>query len=463
MAAPASAYNTLDMTFLSIAHKVAKLTGKHNTIANAKSNFHLDKVIAQYSSSGSRIGFVGAVINGGTNAGWRSSARLSRARFYDKDTGQQYRLLLDAGLNIQGHAGSPTIRYAFCNYFSITWPVYGAPYEGCSYALKMSQTSGGTPQFSSSGNVGQGASTTGRMESRGGIAYWDSARTIYLRAEVTNADGTRTATSSVAMLPPLNPLPFAPASSYGETALRNDPDMVTIAVDAAFEDYIYNLVDGYSAPSVPQAPAAGYNVNALYLGEGNLGSSISDDNLVSYYNSVRNGGSSWAKPANGYYISVTGRRIGTQEVYYGIYVSNGKITQVFRARTPQTQLPRITLVISITSMGAGTNKYNINFSLTATEPPASRVTCTITQLQLRKTQTGAVESGQFTNFNGTVFNGRTLSIGGSGIGTVAAGAVLTTSLATPFWVTATASIDSGSYEFYNPGGNSSGGGSEVTP
>lgn len=464
MAAPDSAYQTekyrMRQGTAETFHRIAKYTGRHNSIANAKSVFHLDYVFA-IRKSGSDYGFVGMVAEGGTNAGWRSSARLSQKRIRRGST--NYRLLLDGGLNIQGHAGSPTIRYAFCNYFSITWPIYGAPYEGCTYALKMSQTSGGTPQFSSSGSVGQDASTTGRMESRGGIAYWDSARTIYLRAEVTNADGTRTATSSVAMLPPLNPLPFAPASSYGETALRNDPDMVTIAVDAAFEDYIYNLVDGYSAPSVPQAPAAGYNVNALYLGEGELGSSISDANLVNYYNSVKNGGSSWAKPANGYYINVTGRRIGTQQVYYGIYVSGGKITQVFRARTPQTQLPRITLVISITSMGAGTNKYNINFSLTATETPASRVTCTITELQLRKTQTGAVESGQFTNFNGSVFNGRTLSIGGSGTGMVAAGATLTTSLATPFWVTATASIDSGSYEFYNPGGNSSGGGSEVIP
>ena len=461
MAAPTSAYQTEKYNVRNkAALQIAKYTSLHNSIANAKANFHLDLVYALRRNGGD-WGFIGMVAEGGTNAGWRASARLSPKRIRRGST--VYRMLTDAGLNIQGHAGSPTIRYAFCNYFSITWPVYGAPYEGCSYTLKMSQASGGTPQFSSSGSVGQDASTIGRMESRGGIAYWDSARTIYLRAEVTNADGTRIATSSVAVLPPLNPLPFAPASSYGETALRNDPDMVTIAVDAAFEDYIYNLVDGYSAPSVPQAPAAGYNVNALYLGEGELGSSISDDNLVSYYNSVKNGGSSWVKPDNGYYINVTGRRIGTQQVYYGIYVSGGKIMQVFRARTPQTQLPRITLVISITSMGAGTNKYNINFSLTATETPASRVTCTITQLQLRKTQTGAVESGQFTNFNGSVFNGRTLSIGGSGIGTVAAGATLTTSLATPFWVTATASIDSGSYEFYNPGGNTDEGPGEIEP
>ncbi|HIR63344.1 MAG TPA: hypothetical protein IAC94_07485 [Candidatus Coprenecus avistercoris] len=462
MAAPASAYNTLDMTFLSVAHKVAKLTGKHNTLANAKNNFHLDKVIAQRDkSTGALLGFVGVVRANGANAAWRSAARLSRSQFTDKGDGTDYLLLLDAGLNIQGHAGSPTIRYAFCNYFSITWPIYGAPYEGCTYALKMSQTSGGTPQFSSSGSVGQDASTTGRMESRGGIAYWDSARTIYLRAEVTNADGTRTATSSVAMLPPLNPLPFAPASSYGETALRNDPDMVTIAVDAAFEDYIYNLVDGYSAPSVPQAPAAGYNVNALYLGEGELGSSISDANLVNYYNSVKNGGSSWAKPANGYYINVTGRRIGTQQVYYGIYVSGGKITQVFRARTPQTQLPTITLVISITKVS--TNRYQVSFSLTASTTPSERVTVTITELQLRKTQTGAVQTGQFQNVNGSVFNGRTLSIGGSGIQPVATPAILITSLATPFWVTATATCDSGSYRFVNSGGNTDEGGGEIIP
>ena len=129
MAAPSSAYNTLDVTFLSIVHKVAELTGKHNTVANAKSNFHLDKVIAQYNSSGSRVGFVGAVIAGGTNAGWRASSRLSRARFYDKDTGRQYRLLLDAGLNLKPEVSIIVLsRYANWVVFqlSIKVPPYNA-------------------------------------------------------------------------------------------------------------------------------------------------------------------------------------------------------------------------------------------------------------------------------------------------------------------------------------------------
>ena len=465
MAAPASAYNTLDMTFLSIAHRVAKLTGKHHTLANAKLNFHLDNAIAQRDkSTGALLGFVGAVRANGSNASWRSAARLSDAVFYDKGDGTAYRLLLDAGLNIKGTAGAITVKYAFGNYWHIAWPVSGAPYEGCTYRLIMSSTSGGTSQYSSNGSVGQAATKTDYLINRGGMVYWETARTVYLRAEVTNGEGTRTVSTSVRFLAPLNFGPFVPVNSYADTPQKNNPDVVTLLIDSSFEDGIYDAVDSKTAPSIPEAPLidAGSDLVAL-LGEGNVSSEASDDLLENYYNAVKNGGTSYDKPADGYYVNTDGRRIGTQQVYYGIYVSGGKITQVFRARTPQTQLPRITLVISITSMGAGTNKYNVNFSLTATETPASRVTCTITQLQLRKTQTGAVESGQFTNFNGTVFNGRTLSIGGSGIGLVAAGATLTTSLATPFWVTATASIDSGNYEFYNPGGNSSAGGSEVIP
>lgn len=468
MAAPSSAYNTLDTTFLSIVHKVAKFTGKHNTEANAKSNFHLDKVVAQYDdASDSRIGFVGAVIAGGTNAGWRSSSRLSRARFYDKASGRQYRLLLDAGLNIKGTAGSISVKYAFGNYWHISWPVSGAPYEGCTYRLIMSSTSGGTSQYSVNGSVGQAATKTDYLINRGGMVYWETARTVYLRAEVTNGEGTRTVSTSVRFLAPLNFGPFVPVNSYADTPQKNHPDVVTLLIDSSFEDGIYDAVESKTAPSIPEAPVfgAGSDLTAL-LGEGNVSSEASDDLLEKYYDARQNGGTDYDKPANGYYVNTDGRRIGTQQVYYGIQVSSGRITAIFRARTPTTVLPTITLVINVSKVSGETNKYQITFKLTASSTPSKAVTVKITALQLRKTQTGSSMTGTFTNMNGSVFNGRTLSIGGSGVSLTAAPAYLVTSLATPFWVTATATCDNGNYQFINKGGStaeSSGGVTPVSP
>lgn len=464
MAAPSSAYNTLDMIILSVAHMVAKLTGKHNTLANAKSNFHLDKVIAQCDkSTGALLGFVGAVVENGSNAAWRSSARLSSKRVYDEVSGTKYRPLLDAGLNIKGTAGAITVKYAFGNYWHIAWPVYGAPYEGCTYVLIMSSTSGGASQYSVNGSVGQAATKTDYLINRGGMVYWETARTVYLRAEVTNGEGTRTVSTSVRFLAPLNFGPFVPVNSYADTPQRNDPDVVTLLIDSSFEDGIYDAVASKTAPSLPEAPLidAGSDLTAL-LGEGNVSSEASDDLLENYYNAVKNGGTSYDKPANGYYVNTDGRRIGTQQVYYGIQVSSGRITAIFRARTPTTVLPTITLVINVSAVSGYTNRYQITFSLSASTTPSERVTVTISALQLRKTQTGASQTGQFQNTNGSVFNGRTLSIGG-GISLTAAPAVLITSLATPFWVTATASCDNGNYRFVNNGGQSGTGSGEITP
>lgn len=463
MAAPASAYNTLDMTFLSISHKVAKLTGRHNTLANAKLNFHLDKVIAQRDkSTGALLGFVGVVRANGANAAWRSAARLSRSQFTYKDDGTDYLLLLDAGLNIKGTAGAITVKYAFGNYWHITWPVSGAPYEGCTYRLIMSSTSGGTSQYSSNGSVGQAATVTGSLINRGGMVYWETARTVYLRAEVTNGEGTRTVSTSVRFLAPLNFGPFVPVNSYADTPQRNDPDVVTLLIDSDFEDGIYDAVDSKTAPSIPEAPLidAGSDLTAL-LGEGNVSSEASDDLLEAYYNAMQSGGTSYDKPADGYYVNTDGRRIGTQQVFYGIQVVSGRITAIFRARTPETELPTITLVISISEVS--TNRYQVSFSLTASTTPSERVTVTISALQLRKTQGGASQAAQFQNTNGTAFNGRTLTIGGSGIPAIVAPAVLITSLATPFWVTATASCDNGSYRFVNNGGQSGTGSGGITP
>lgn len=465
MAAPSSAYNTLDVTFLSIVHRVAKLTGKHNTVANAKSNFHLDMVIAQYSSSGSRIGFVGAVINGGANAGWRSSARLSRARFYDKDTGQQYRLLLDAGLNIQGYSGNPTVKYAFGNYFKIQLPVYGAPYEGCTYTIKMAlYSTGESSMYNSSGSVGQDASVTATLLNRGGMTYFDEERTIYIRAEVKNGEGTRVKTNSVRMLAPMNFNPFVPVDSYASTPQKNDEGLVTLLVDSALEADIYEAMSKVTAPSLPSAlVSAEGNPNVMLLGEGNVSGEASDSALEAFYKSVTMGSGSWDKPDDGYWVNTTGRTVGTQTVYYGVQIQSGRIVSVFRARTPSTVLPTITLVINVSKVSGETNKYQITFKLTASSTPSKAVTVTISALQLRKTQTGSSMTGTFTNMNGSVFNGRTLSIGGSGVSLAAAPAYLVTSLATPFWVTATATCDNGSYQFINKGGSTAESSGGVTP
>lgn len=465
MAAPSSAYNTLDVTFLSIVHRVAKLTGKHNTVANAKANFHLDKVIAQYSSSGSRIGFVGAVINGGTNAGWRSSARLSRARFYDKDTGQQYRLLLDAGLNIQGYSGNPTVKYAFGNYFKILLPVYGAPYEGCTYTIKMAlYSTGESSMYNSSGSVGQDASVTATLLNRGGMTYFDEERTIYIRAEVKNGEGTRVKTNSVRMLAPMNFNPFVPVDSYASTPQKNDEGLVTLLVDSALEADIYEAMSKVTAPSLPSAlVSAEGSPNVMLLGEGNVSGEASDEALEAFYKSVTAGSTSWDKPDDGYWVNTTGRTVGTQTVYYGVQIQNGRIVSVFRARTPSTVLPTITLVINVSKVSGETNKYQITFELTASSTPSKAVTVKITALQLRKTQTGSSMTGTFTNMNGSVFNGRTLSIGGSGVSLAAAPAYLVTSLATPFWVTATATCDNGNYQFINKGGSTAESSGGITP
>lgn len=130
MAAPSSAYNNLDMTLLTVAHRVAKMTGRHNTLANAKANFHLDKVFAKRDdTTGALIGFIGAVIENGTNAAWRSSARLSRTRVIDDVSGTRYRLLLDAGLNLKPEVNIIVLsRYANWVVFqlSIKVPPYNA-------------------------------------------------------------------------------------------------------------------------------------------------------------------------------------------------------------------------------------------------------------------------------------------------------------------------------------------------
>lgn len=83
MAAPSSAYQTekyrIRQDTAARFIEIAKYTSLHNSIANAKANFHLDYVYA-IRKSGSDWGFIGMVAEGGTNAGWRASSRLSPKR-----------------------------------------------------------------------------------------------------------------------------------------------------------------------------------------------------------------------------------------------------------------------------------------------------------------------------------------------------------------------------------------------
>jgi len=468
MAAPDSAYQTekyrMRQGTAATFHRIAKYTGRHNSIANAKLNFHLDYVFA-IRKSGSDYGFVGMVAESGSNAAWRSSSRLSAHRI--RRGGTNYRLLLDAGLNIKGTAGSISVKYAFGNYWHITWPVFGAPYEGCTYRLIMSSTSGGTSQYSVNGSVGQAATKTDYLINRGGMVYWETARTVYLRAEVTNGEGTRTVSTSLRFLAPLNFGPFVPVNSYAETPQKNHPDVVTLLVDKTYEDGIYDIVDGLQMPSVPSVPiiAEGSDQVAL-LGEGDVSGEASDDLLENYYNAVKNGGTSYDKPANGYYVNTTGKLVGGTRVYYGVYITSGRITSIFRARIPTTVLPTITLTMNISDEPGYTNRYRITFSLSASTTPPEEVTVTISALQLRKTISGSPQTGQFQNLNGSVFDGRTISIGGDGFHVAANPAILITTLSKPFYVTATASCDNGNYRFVNSAagtGNSSGGITPVDP
>ena len=106
--------------------QIAKYTGKHGSIANAKANFHLDYVYA-LRRNGSDWGFIGMVLEGSTNAGWRASSRLSASRIRRGST--IYRMLTDAGLNLKPEVNIIVLsRYANWVVFrlSIKVPPYNA-------------------------------------------------------------------------------------------------------------------------------------------------------------------------------------------------------------------------------------------------------------------------------------------------------------------------------------------------
>lgn len=470
MAAPSSVYNTLDMTLLTVVHKVASLTGKHNTLANAKANFHLDKVIARYDDADRLIGFVGAVIEGSANAGWRASSRLSRCRPYDDDSGKKYRLLLDAGLNIQGHAVGFTVRYAFANYFRIDFTAYGAPYEGCSVYAALKQTSSVSSRdvYNTSGQVGQNASLSMMLVNRSNLQYWDKAGRYAVVVQVSNSDGTRTLSGTINFRAPLNTEAFIPVNSTTATPDMSSSGIKTFLIDKVAVDEIVNTVKGMTVHSLPVAIAfAQGDNNVALLGDGRVSSEASDSFLESYYKYVNNNTGSYTKAPDGMWVCETMKTAynGSLMVnlYYGIQVQNGQIRAVFRARTPQMPdtRPDLRLNISVTKISGQTYKYQVSLSLVAAGDTegAGEAIVTIYNLLVRQSATGPAVEGQFTLNNGTMATFPVQMTYG-GRFSIILSYVLTTRISS-FVVTADATCNNSKYKFSNPGSGTSGSGGEV--
>lgn len=473
MAAPSTSYQTekyrIRQGTAARFIKIAKYTSLHGSIASAKTNFHLDYVYA-IRKSGSDWGFIGMVAEGGTNAGWRASSRLSPKRIRRGST--YYRLLLDAGLNIQGRASGFTIKYAFCNYFRIDFTAYGAPYESVTVhaALKQTSSTSSADAYSTSGSVEQNASKLMSMVNRGGYQYWDKAGTYAAVVQVTNSDGTRTLTGSISFLAPLNFEAFIPVQSSSSIPNKNDDGVKTFLIDSVAVDEILDSVKGLAEGSLPQAIVFMQgDDNVALLGDGRVSGEASDSFLQSYYNYVRNGSGSYTKAPDGTWVCETQKTVynGTLRVslYYGIQISGGRIVSVFRARTPQMPdtRPTLTLNIDVSKINGYTNRYRVTINLYATANNGG-ASVVINSLNVRKTQTGAALAGSFTS-NGVspITYPVTVTYSPSGL-SVTWSCILVTATAEPFWVTATLQSDAlSNYKLVNNGGQSGTGSGGITP
>ena len=193
MAAPDSAYNVLEMLLLTVAHQVAKFTGGHNTVANAKAYFYLDALLVQYNSDGSVKGFVGLVRVGGTNEGYHASSRLSRLRRYD-NSGGTWRFLLDAGLNTMGHCAVTEVGYGGCvyqNYQRAVFYAKAAYYIAVTATFKINDSTRATLTVAAAASQSPSYSYNSRSEGERFTA----------EVAVTNSEGTRRMSASAAILP----------------------------------------------------------------------------------------------------------------------------------------------------------------------------------------------------------------------------------------------------------------------
>lgn len=465
MAAPESAYEIRDAQARGSGRtgRIAKFLSGYSTISAAKSIFYLDKimVVRKY---GNNFGFVGLVLAGSANISMHAASRLSA---WARKGSQTTYILTDAGLNTLGRYLSHAVRYAFGNYFKIDVTVFPSMYCDSSVTLNLKESAGATAsQYSAYGQAAAGANRTLYAVNRGGYTYYDKARTVYLEVIVSNSEGEHTTRVSVQLLAPLNFDAFIPVTGSSQIPDKSSDGIKTFLIDSVAVEEIVNTVKGLTEGSLPLAIAFMQgDDNVALLGDGRVSGEAPDSLLESYYNYVKNGAGSFTKAPDGAWVCETQKTAynGAIKVnlYYGIQLSGGRITGVFRARTPVVpdNRPVLTLNISVTSLGG--NRYRVNLSLACNGTPDGSATVTINSLNVRKTQTGAAESGQFQTGGGLPATFPVSIIYNPGGLLAMQSFTLVTAISTPFWVTANATCSGSKYKFNNPGGNTSEGGSVV--
>lgn len=482
MAAPSTAYAIKDGNFVKAVIRNGSTTyyvyvarflsgaqsdGGYSSAAatmrsNIKSLFRLDELVdvreKQEDGSMKIIGFVGCVRHGSTNADFHASKRVSGARVRDDD-GNEYDVLNDAGLNCLPYAEGVVVKFAFLNYFKFTWKVHSTFYDSATYQASLS-VPGLADARQVSGSLVKRSEVTAVLKNTGGMAVSDTPGQSTLTMEVTGDEGTRTFTASVQMLDMLYFEPFVPVENQADVPVRNDPGIVTMLVDRTFAADIAEHLADKSVPSTPEqiTQDIGGSRDIMLLGAGALPGTADENDLESYYNAVTTGSGTYPRPADGHWVCITPIAVSMEWVYYGVTLENGVPTYMWRSRTPESDLPDIVLNIAVT--GTGANTYSVVLSLSAPDGTGQgAVSVHVSALYVRRTQTGAALGGQFRNSDGSVFSGTTLGIGYSSGGLQPVGSVtltLTTAEATPFWVTADATIDNASYELINNGTTTSG-------
>ena len=194
MAVPSSAYQSERVCFRGLGDiPIAKFTGVHNTVANAKAKFYLDYVYV-VRKNGSDYGFIGLVKEGGTNIERHPAAYRGRSRI--RMGGSVYFLLNDAGLNLLPRIGISIVS-RWANWavvkVSVTAPTYNAVTAASVSISQLGQTynigavSAGTTKEASYAFTNSTSSNSGSYQP--GMTYRPTV-------SATNDQGTETASSA---------------------------------------------------------------------------------------------------------------------------------------------------------------------------------------------------------------------------------------------------------------------------